>query len=149
MYWYSAELVIKSYMPKALEKGMLFVIVNETGTILWELDHIPQDFERFIVKNGAPIEVLVMDVDNNDVLAQYNEIGWIDDGDDVDELREITLEDINIIVNDYQGELEIEVIEEFYDEDEQIIPNMYNQKVILRLLCEDEDDEETEENYET
>ena len=147
MYWYSAELVIKSYMPKALEKGMLFVIVNEASTILWELDHIPHNFERFIVENGAPVEVLVMDVDNDDVLAQYNEIGWIDDGDDVDELREITLEDLNIII-ELQGELEIEVIEEFYDEDEQIIPNMYNQKVILRLPCEDED-EETEEDYET
>lgn len=139
MYHYEAELALRSYMPKRLELGMLFADVTEEGTTLWELDKIPQDEEKFMIENGAPMEVYIIDNDDS-VIAEPHEIGWFDEGDDTDELREITLDDINYILNEFDGWVEIEIIEDFFDEDEQVIPNMYKQKVVVRLLTEEEEE---------
>jgi hypothetical protein len=139
MYHYEAELALRSYMPKRLELGMLFADVTEEGTTLWELDKIPQDEEAFMIENGAPMEVYIIDNDDS-VIAEPHEIGWFDEGDDTDELREITLDDINYILNEFDGWVEIEIIEDFFDEDEQVIPNMYKQKVVVRLLTEEEEE---------
>jgi len=138
MYNYEAELALRSYMPKTLELGMLFANVTEEGTTLWELDKIPQDEEAFMVENGAPMEVYIIDNDDS-VIAEPHEIGWFDEGDDTDELRDITLDDINYILNEFDGWVEIEIIEDFFDEDEQVIPNMYEQKVVVRLLTDEEE----------
>jgi len=140
MYNYEAELALRSYMPKRLELGMLFADVTEEGTTLWELDKIPQDEEAFMVEHGAPMEVYIIDNDDS-VIAEPHEIGWFDEGDDTDELREITLDDINYILNEFDGWVEIEIIEDFFDEDEQVIPNMYEQKVVVRLLTDEEEEE--------
>jgi len=140
MYHYEAELALRSYMPKRLELGMLFADVTEEGTTLWELDKIPQDEEAFMVEHGAPMEVYIIDNDDS-VIAEPHEIGWFDEGDDTDELREITLDDINYILNEFDGWVEIEIIEDFFDEDEQVIPNMYEQKVVVRLLTDEEEEE--------
>ena len=141
MYHYEAELALRSYMPKRLEIGMLFADVTEEGTTLWELDKIPRDEEAFMVENGAPMEVYIIDNDDS-VIAEPHEIGWFDEGDDTDELRDITLDDINYILNEFDGWIEIEIIEDFFDEDEQVIPNMYEQKVVVRLLTDEETEEE-------
>jgi len=141
MYHYEAELALRSYMPKRLELGMLFADVTEEGTTLWELDKIPRDEEAFMVENGAPMEVYIIDNDDS-VIAEPHEIGWFDEGDDTDELRDITLDDINYILNEFDGWIEIEIIEDFFDEDEQVIPNMYEQKVVVRLLTDEETEEE-------
>ena len=138
MYHYECELVLKSYMPKQLEKGMLFVEASEEGIKLFELDKIPRDEEAFIIENGAPMELYIID-DDETVLVEPHELGWIDDGDDVDELRPISIDDINYILSEYDGWIELEIIEEFFDEEEQVIPNMYDQKVVIRLLTDDEE----------
>jgi len=137
MYHYECELVLKSYMPKQLEKGMLFVEASEEGIKLFELESIPRDEETFIIENGAPMELYI--IDGDDIVVEPHEIGWMDDGDDVDELRPISLEDINYILNEYDGWIELEIIEEHFDEEEMVIPNMYDQKVVIRLLTEDEE----------
>lgn len=137
MYYYECELVFKSYMPKQLEIGMLFINVTENEKTLFELDSIPRDEEKFIIDNGAPMELHI--VDGDDVLATYNEIGWMDDGDDVDELRELSIDDLNYIINECDGWIELEIIEEFFDEEDQIIPNFVQEKVIIRLLTEEEE----------
>ena len=89
MYHYECELVLKSYMPKQLEKGMLFVEASEQGIKLFALDIIPRDEEAFIIDNGAPMDLYI--VEGNDVIVEPHEIGWMDDGDDVDELRPISV----------------------------------------------------------
>ena len=137
MYHYECELVLKSYMPKQLEKGMLFVEASEQGIKLFELDRIPRDEEAFIIENGAPMELYI--IDDDDVFVEPHEIGWMDDGNDVDELRPISLEDINYIINECNGWLELEIVGEFFDEEEMVIPNMYEQKVVIRLLTEEEE----------
>jgi hypothetical protein len=145
MYNYEAELVLRSYLPKKLEKGMLFATVNEHGTTLWELEAIPGDKDRFLVENGAPMEICIID-ENGDILAEPHEIGWFDEGEHTEELRPISLEDINIIINEYEGWLDIEIYESFYDEEiSTIIPNFVEQKVVIKFLTEEEEDENYEE----
>ena len=141
MYHYECELVLKIYMPKQLDIGMLFVEASEEETKLFELDNIPRDEEKFIIENGAPVELYIIDEDD-DVFVEPHEIGWIDDGDHTDELRPISLDDINYILNECNGWLELEIVGEFYDEEEAIIPNMYEQKVVIRLLTDEYEDEE-------
>lgn len=140
MYTYEAELVMKSYMPKRLEKGMLFVKATPDETSLFELDHIPFDEEKWLVENGAPVELYI--IDGDDVIAEPHEIGWFDESEDSDELREVTLNDINLILNEYDGWLEIQIVEETFEEEEMIVPIMYEQKVVINLITEEEEDEE-------
>ena len=142
MYNYEAELVLRSYMPKKLEKGMLFLSVNEHETKLWELETIPDNKDRFLVENGAPMELCIID-ENGDILAESHEIGWFDEGEHTDELRPTSLDDINIIINEYEGWLDIEIHESFYDEEiSTIIPNFVEQKVVIKFLTEEEHYEE-------
>jgi hypothetical protein len=141
MYNYEAELVLRSYMPKELEKGMLFLSITEHETKLWKLETIPFDKEKFLVEHGAPMEVCI--VDGGDILAEPHEIGWWDEGEHTDELRPLSLDDINIIINEYDGWLDIEIHESFYDEEiSTIIPNFVEQKVVLKFLTEEEHYEE-------
>jgi hypothetical protein len=135
MYYYECELVLKSYMPKTLEKGMLFVEASEEGIQLFELDSIPRDEEKFIVDNGAPMELFI--VDGDDVIVKHKEIGFIDEGEDSENLYPISIEEINYILNECDGWLELEIIEDFFDEDEQIVPNFVEEKVVIRILTEE------------
>lgn len=135
MYYYECELVLKSYMPKTLEIGMLFINVTENEKTLFELESIPRDEEKFIIDNGAPMELFI--VDGDDVIVEHTEIGFIDDGEDSENLYPISIEEINYIINECDGWLELEIIEDFFDEDEQIVPNFVNEKVVIRILTEE------------
>ena len=140
MYNYEAELVLRSYIPKELEKGMLFLSVTEHEKKLWELETIPFDKDKFLVEHGAPMEVCI--IDGDDILAEPHEIGWFDEGEHVDELRDINLDDINTIINEYEGWLDIEIHEKYFDDEiSTIIPNIIQQKIVIKFLTEEEDDE--------
>jgi hypothetical protein len=141
--WYPAEIVLKSYLPLELEEGMLFINRISVGIMepyveLYELEEIPKDMDAFMALNGAPVELVLID-DDCSVIATHDQIGWWDDGDDDnDELRDITLEDINHIFRELDGYVDIETDEygAFLLED----------KVILTLVEEyyygDEDPDE-------
>ncbi|MFN9112091.1 MAG: hypothetical protein ACK5XN_18655 [Bacteroidota bacterium] len=120
-------------MPKSLEIGMLFIEASEEGIQLFELNSIPRDEEKFIIDNGSPVELFI--VDGDDVIVEPHEIGWIDEGGD--NLYPISLEEINYILNECDGWLELEIIEDFFDEDEQIVPNFVDEKVIIRIRTEE------------
>lgn len=136
-----AELVLKSYKPIKLEPGMWFVQKFQTGT-RWEhsevfaLDRVPQDEEKFIKENGYPVEPYIIGSDE-EILAHPHDIGWWDDGEYSDEYRDITLTDINLILNDYDGEIAIDGDLYGYDDDECQYPedkffaNLVEDKVIL------------------
>ena len=116
--YHPAELVLKSYKPLFLEKGMYFITKLNPGTRkeyfeLWQLAEIPQNTEEFLVKNGCPVELQVI-IDNT-VVAEHEQIGWFDAGDDVDELEDISLKQLNTILYDYDGDVELAM---FQDEDE-------------------------------
>lgn len=134
--WCVAEFVLKNYLPKELEEGMLFINRISVGVIepyveLWELKEVPKDIEEFISKNGAPIELLIID-DNEDVLAFGDQIGWWDEGEHTDELRDISIEDINTILREHDGYLDIEL------DDYTLEASLYEDKVLLRFEQEEE-----------
>jgi hypothetical protein len=136
--WYPAEIVVKSYLPPELEVGMLFVNRISVGVIepfieLFELEELPEDPDAFMSRHGVPVELAIVD-ENGNLLASHDEIGWWDEGEDTDELRDITLDDINYLLREFDGYIDIE-----YDEDEGIV--FMEDKVVLSLVPDEEWDD--------
>ena len=137
--WMSAEIVFNSYLPSELEVGMLFVNRISVGVMepyieLFELEEIPEDPDAFMAKNGAPVELAIIDEDGN-LLATHDEIAWWDDGDNTDVYRDITLDDINYILRELDGYVDIE-----YDEVEDDFV-IIDDRVVLSIAPEDEFDD--------
>jgi len=135
--WYPAEIVLKSYLPLELEEGMLFINRISVGIIepyveLWELEEVPEDIDSFIATNGAPVELIIITSEDGNVRAVQDNIGWWDEGEDTDELREITLEDINYLLREFDGYVDLE----FDDDDGDIV--LYDGKVVLSIVPEDD-----------
>jgi hypothetical protein len=141
--WYTGELVLKSYLPFTLEEGMLFVNRISVGVIdpyveIWMLEETPEDQDEFMAKHGAPIDIFIID-DNEEILAFEDDFAWWDEGQHTDELREISLDDINYILRECDGYIDIEMSEN----EEEPGPIFFEDKVILRVP--ESDDEELEE----
>jgi len=143
-----AELVLTSYKPLHLEKGMLFITKLNPGTRkeyveLWELKELPISTEEFYVKNGYPVELQV--VYDDKPLASHHEIGWFDEGAHTEELHEISLKEINTILDDYYGDVDIEIEDELFEKEGEIKAFLREGKVVLAFPSdfeegEDEDD---------
>jgi len=140
--YYSAQITLTNYKPLHLESGMWFknVVYPNTDrecTEIWELaKHIRTD-EELITSYGYPIEVMIVDKDNS-TLAFLDQIGWWDEGDCTDELRDITIRDINSILRN-NSVIEIDISENAYNIG-QIVPTIEEGKVILRCPIEDEEE---------
>lgn len=137
--WYPAEISLSSYLPDELEEGMLFINRISVGVIepyieLFELEEIPEDADAFMAKHGAPVELVIID-DEGNVIATHDQIGWWDDGDDTDELRDVTLEDINYLLRELDGYVDIEW--DIIDDDFV----MYQDRVVLTIAPEEDWDE--------
>jgi hypothetical protein len=126
-------------MPKQLEKGMWFINKINPGTRkeyseIWALDNVPlQPLEEFVTQHGAPVEPYL--IYNEQVLAEPHEIGWWDEGEHTDELRDITLDDINYILRELDGYVDVE-----YDEVEDDFV-IIDDKVVLSIAPEDDFDD--------
>ena len=138
--WYPAEIVFNSYLPPELEVGMLFVNRISVGVIepfveLFELDELPEDPDAFMSRHGCPVELTIIDEDDR-IIATHDEIGWWDEGEHTDELRDITLDDINYLLREFEGYVDVE-----YDEveDDFIV---YEDKVVLSLVPDEELEED-------
>lgn len=133
----TVELVLKSYMPKQLELGMWFITKINPGTLkeyseVWALNTHPREtLEEFIVKNGAPVEPYL--IYDEQVVAEPHEIGWWDEGEHSDELRDIELPDINFILDEFDGYVDVEIDEWDFDHEEVINPVLYAHKVTVCL----------------
>lgn len=134
--WYPAEISLSSYLPDELEEGMLFINRISVGVIepyieLFELEKVPEDADAFMAKHGTPVELVIID-DEGNIIATHNEIGWWDDGDDTDELRDVTLDDINYILRELDGYVDIE-----WDEiDDDFV--FYQDRVVLSIVPDDD-----------
>ena len=136
--WYPAEISLSSYMPSELEAGMLFINRISVGVVepyieLFELEEVPEDADAFMTKNGAPVELVIIDSEGQ-LLATHDQIGWWDDGDDTDDYREVTLEDINYLLKELDGYVDIDI-----EEDYGLV--IYDGKVILTLAPEEDDED--------
>ena len=135
--WMSAEISLSSYLPSELEVGMLFINRISVGVIepyieLFELEEIPEDPEAFMVKHGAPIELLIID-DEERIIASHDQIGWWDEGEDSDEYRDVTLDDINYLLRELDGYVDSEV-----DEHGVVL---IEDRVVLTLAPDEDDDD--------
>ena len=146
--YYEAELVLKSYKPLKLEEGMLFInkIARTDAVELFILEELPDDEEKFVVTHGYPVEPYIIqhellnNVETPVILAIPEQIGWWDDGDDVDELREMSIEEINNVISQFTGLLEI-----YLEDDEIGDPLLIENRVMLRYLTDEEDWEDNED----
>ena len=145
---FTVELVLKSYMPKQLEPGMWFITKLNPGTRkeyseVWALDKFPlEPMEEFIAKNGAPVEPYL--IYDEQVVAEPHEIGWWDDGPDFDELRDVELKDINFLLEEFDGYVDVEIDEWDFAHEEEVNPILYADKVTITvpgMYDEDEEDE--------
>ena len=138
--WYPAEISLSSYLPPELEVGMLFTNRISVGVVepyieLFELEEVPEDTDVFMAKHGAPVELVIIDEDG-DLLASHDEIGWWDEGEDSDEYREVTLDDINYILRELDGYIDIEIEEDYG-------PVIYDGKVVLTVVPDGFEDWDT------
>lgn len=151
--YYTVELVLKSYMPKQLEPGMWFITKLHQDTIkeyveIWALDKVPpQPIEEFITKNGAPVEPYL--IHEEQVIAQPHEIGWWDVGEESDTLRDIELKDVNLIINEWDGYVDVEFDEQDYVIEDVLSPIIYDGKVTMceAFTYEEDDDDDDDDHY--
>ena len=158
-----AKLVFDSYIPQQIDKGTWFKQTitqniygrNYTYDRVFQMNSVgklsPEDFDSFIQMHGSPVMPVIVSITANPderaaVLAQPHQIGWIDDGPGTDELRDIEIKDINIILEDYDGELEIE-IEDAAFEHGIATPIIFMDKVTIRLVWDEDDYLYEQDNY--
>lgn len=150
--YFTVELVLKSYMPKQLEGGMWFITKLHQDTPkeyveIWALDKVPSEpIEEFITKNGAPVEPYL--IYDEQIVAEPHNIGWWDEGEDSEDLRDIELTDVNLIINEWNGHVDIEIDEQDYALEDVLSPILYDDKVTMcePFTYDEEDDEEEEDN---
>ena len=135
--WIEVNLKTSFYQPEKLQKGAWFMNSLYPGTDreyveLWELEEdVPDEqYDEFIAENGYPVEVVLsMEMQNpdepDDVVVYAEEIGWLYNMET--ELMDlITLKEINSIIQDYGGKVFLLVDEWFYDNENEIIPELTN-----------------------
>lgn len=157
LIWIVANLKVQFYEPFELEEKMWFMNSLYPGTDrefveLWELDEVPEDQSQFIEKNGFPVDIFVTIENSNpdkpdDIIANPEEIYWIDrniysDG----RLDAITIKDVNLIIQNFGGEILIMIDEDDFDKSGIITPyfeeSELGKHVLLKINYETEDEEE-------
>jgi hypothetical protein len=135
-----------------LEEGMWFINSLYPGTDrefveLWELaEDVPdEDFDDFIARNGYPVEVLfTMEMQNPDepydIVVFAENIGWYFDVE-TEEMQIASLQMMNIIINDYDGNVFLLIDEFLYDDGDEVVPEMENNLVIFTFPFEEEVEE--------
>lgn len=144
IYWMLCELSFHSYIPKRLEKGMMFLYSKNGEPYVFLMEKLPPNEEQWLQEYGYPVEPYIVKIDEvtdiETVLVEPDEIGWMDEGDFTDELVDIECRHFNRILSGYGGQLLLEMIEESEDE---LYPTLSEGKVTIRYP--DDDDEEEEE----
>jgi hypothetical protein len=137
-----AQLVLVNYIPEKFERNMIFK--SPSGEV-YGFIYTTTPLDKIIELNGYPVKPYIMPISANpddsvQPLAQPEQIGWWDDGPQSDELRDITNSDLTNIMLEEDGLLQIEV-EAFMNEDgeELIRPILYNDKVTIGFVTNDDD----------
>jgi hypothetical protein len=154
-----AKLVFQSYVPNEFTIGMLFKRTISMRKLKMTIKHdeifalkeIPRDNELFILNNGFPVKPTIVSITANpdrnaDILATDDVIGWWDDGPDTDNLRDIEIKDFNYILENYDGNIDIEVKDDMFDQGI-AEPIIYMDKVVLTIPTI-KGEEEYEDDYE-
>lgn len=141
MNYITLELVVKNYMPEHIEKGMMFIKGHRANTEneyleVYILSYTPisdYDQEHFIANNGYPIELYLIN-EEGEVIVTPEEIGWWDEGEDSDSLTDISIRQINDIIQMYDGLVDVQV-----EDDGEII--IVEGKAIMSYNTDEEDED--------
>ena len=90
---------------------------------------------------GNPVQPYILD-DNGKIIATPDEIGQFDHPRYEDEYQPFTPKEMNIIMQDFDGLCEILIDPDELEEDNFIQPIYVDEKVILRGLTPDEEEQE-------
>lgn len=121
-----AKLIFQHYIPSSLEKGMLFF--HDDGCSLYEFSTAFEPDEEYIQKHGYPVKPYIVHMGNPNIpkdtyiLASPDQIGWWDEGDDSDELSDVTLSQLNSVLKEDDGWLLIECEDFELDDEESMYP---------------------------
>ena len=159
----SAKLLFESYVPAKLTKGMWFkqrikdVIYGKIYIYdrIFELTRIPISDDEYVSINGYPVQPIIMSITANPddkavILAKHDKIGWWDEEpwNDEQDLRDIELNDINLILSDYDSEIDIHVNDAMFEKGI-VHPIIYFEKVTLGLPTDKSSDiPDKEDDYE-
>ena len=137
------QLVFKSYKPLNLEKGMFFITEMMGSSLIMQIEQVPRNQEEFISENGYPVEPYIVDISTEDdsIVATPEQIGWFDEGDHSDELSDISVKNINYILEHFDGWVDVEMVETEEGSDE-YTPILYENKVTIRLPQPYDDDDD-------
>lgn len=146
-YFMEAELAFRSYEPKELKVGMTFLHnitehLPEPIYSFFTLEELPVDHDAFMATYGAPVHMFIIQADDDtQMLALPMNIGLIIVGSEENyEYKPITDSIINIILNDYDGYVDI-----LCDENGNILHQ--GEKVVL-AFSDDWEEEEPDEDDE-
>ena len=147
--WIALELVFHSYGPDEIEPGSLFMNLLYVGTDkevveVFAIDKSTTELANKRLINideyGYPVRPFLLDEEGTVVITP-DEIGWFDHPNEP-QLQEFTTKEMNIVMRDFDGLLEVFVDEDEYEKGK--VEPIYEQElVILRGLSpeEEEDDE--------
>lgn len=134
--WMMLQLSLRSYIPKRIETGMMFLKFTKEGEpFVFKLERTPINEEEWLRDVGYPVEPYIVDIGENpdvdveQVIVEPDEIGWMDEGDFTDELVSFDCPHINRILSGYDGHLELEMEE---TEDGNYTPLMFEGLVTIR-----------------
>ena len=143
----AVELHFRHYDAEELKEGMLFMNHLYPGTerehieifmLNKEAIHEMITLEIMYMENGFPVYPYLLDSDGK-VVATPEEIGLFDPGDASVNLIDFGVKEINFIMREFDGLLEVFVDEDEYEQGD-IVPVLDEGKVILKFL-DDNDDE--------
>jgi hypothetical protein len=139
-----ARLELINYIPTELKVGMFFTNTlynadKERYFELWQLADVPADeydeMEFFLI-NGYPVLLEIFLEDEMFPFVLSDQIGWFDKGEYCDEYSDISLEELNTILRECDGWLEVAIDE--LDEEEFPLLFTFDGKCIIRYLTDDE-----------
>lgn len=139
------QLVFRNYIVDAIKPGMLYLThVHPIGRQIVKIDKAPQDSALYIQENGYPVEPWIVDpgdpnIPEETILAIPKQIGWMDEGDHIDELMDIEVRHINHILDRYDGWIYVEV-----DDDGE--PILFMDKVTISYADDIDDEWDDDEN---
>lgn len=103
-----AELGFKNYVPEKIEKGMFFHSIDLLH--IWKSETQDDDVSLFTQQYGFPLTVSIMTAEDDDVpIVEDKEILFeLYPGAT---LRNITANDVNRILDEFEGMVEIDVVD--------------------------------------
>jgi len=142
----AVELHFRHYDPEELRAGMLFMnhlYPGNEGREHIEIFELTQESiheqvtpELMFMENGFPVYPYLLDLEGA-VVATPEEIGLFDPGDISDNLIDFGVKEMNFIMQEFDGLLEVFVDEDKYEEGV-TLPILDDGQVIMKFLDDNE-----------